>query len=89
MGPSARKHSNLSEMSDEELLRFTKQMEADAGSRMVECVDCGSLFEAANRTWNAKRCPECQKSYTYSQNIHHDRRRTGDGLKNGLFRRVR
>ena len=83
---------SLAEMSDEELLAATRELEAAPDMKEIECSECGRIFEAPRREWNVKRCPACQKTFAYytgkgSGSIHGDGRRNGDGLKNGFLKR--
>jgi hypothetical protein len=84
---------DLCEMSDDELLAFTRPMDAATDMREVICVDCGEVFEVPKREWNVRRCPKCRVDYTKAAwargCLHNDHRRDGDGLKNGLLKRVR
>lgn len=80
---------DLAEMSDEELLAFTQPLDEARETHTVTCVDCGEVVEVENARWNLKRCPNCQRTHIYGENLHHDRRRTGDGLKNGILMRRR
>ena len=50
---------NFSELTDAELLIYTRPMEEDTKVRMIVCIKCGRYFETKNKA-GRQRCPECR-----------------------------
>ncbi len=74
--------TDLSNLSDAELLAATAPLDTSPNMRTVICRGCGEVFEVPNERWNIRDCPACRREKSL-QEYRFPRHGNGSGVKQG------